>query len=155
MVKWTSVLDSGHGSNTSNLNEGNFYLMCERCVTTFQRSFCKKYISMGELKCSVKIGKVTLSLVYYTMQFPFQLVSRCWQKSPLQVARDMLLAAMSGCNLQWFEKSLQLLQKVEPQLLQAQKSCETSCRDDMLHATIYLQLVSQLHCDQGDTPGEM
>ena len=50
------------------------------------------------------------------MQFFFQVVSQRWKRNQFQVARDMLHVGISSCNLQWFRKSLQSMERVEQAL---------------------------------------
>ena len=45
--------------------------------------------------------------------FPCNLSHNFLRRNPLQGVGDMLHIAVLGCNLQWFQKSLQLLQIVE------------------------------------------
>ena len=64
------------------------------------------------------------------------------KRNPLQVARDILHVAISGCNLQWFQKIHAVVTESRTDLyivqsLQAQESCQTNCEEVMLHATTY------------------
>ena len=68
-----------------------------------------------------------------------------------------VLIHVTSCNLKLqlamvLKQSMQSLQKVEPIStlcirFKPKKSSETSCKEGMLHATTYLQLVSQRYCN--------
>ena len=47
----------------------------------------------------------------------------------------------------WQEKFHHVTPAYSVQSLQAQKCCKISCKEGMLHAAIYVQLVSQPHCE--------
>ena len=73
----------------------------------------------------------------------------------LQLVIAMCNIYSANCNEFLFPalryKLKQKLHHVTPahsvQLLKAPKSCEISCKEGMLHVAIYLQLVSQRHCE--------
>ena len=81
--------------------------MQETCHTLHSRA-----ATCNGFKISAIIAKVepTLQLVLHSAIFLATCVPTL-EKNPLQVARDMLLVAFWGCNLQWFQKISAIIAK--------------------------------------------
>ena len=80
------------------------------------------------LVAKINLQRVDIKARVTRCNFPCNLSCNVGKRSPLQVAGDILHAAILGCNLQWFqEKSLQPLQKVESSSTASFTMCDFLC----------------------------
>ena len=73
----------------------NYQKECSPSV--YHPLICHSYLCDKEQKCGHACIENHFEQKY--MQISLQLVSQCWQRNPLQVARDILHIAIQGCNL--------------------------------------------------------